>query len=278
MTHSTQSKAKRVLIVGGVAGGASCATRLRRLNEQAEIIIFERGPYVSFANCGLPYYIGEIIQEQKKLLVASPETFACNFNIDVRIHHEVTRIDRNEKTIEVLNHAEGQVSTEHYDVLVLAPGASPIKPPLPGIDQEGIFSLRTIPDSEEIRKWIEEKNPERAVIVGGGFIGLEMVENLVHRGLKVTLLEMLPQVMPPLDAEMVSIVHDHLKEKGVHLCLNSPAAAFEPGTDSLLTVKTKSGESHPADLVILGLGVRPEIGLAKQAGLEIGSLGRNSRR
>ena len=248
MTNQTSSNPLRVLIVGGVAGGASCAARLRRLSEQAEIIVFERGPYVSFANCGLPYYVGDVIKKQKKLLLATPERFKRQFNIDVRVRQEVTRIDPAAKTIEVRNQESGEDYTERYDSLVLSPGAQPIRPPLPGIDLSGIFSLRTIPDSEEIRQWIEQQKPKRAVVVGGGFIGLEIAENLVHRGLQVTLIEMLPQVMPPLDPELVAEVHDHLKEKGIDLQLNCAVAGFQEGASESLIVETQTGLSFPADM------------------------------
>ncbi len=273
MTHRVSSQSKRVLIVGGVAGGASCAARLRRVDERAEIVMFEKGPYVSFANCGLPYYVGDVIVNREKLLVATPKTFEEQFNIRVRVQHEVTRIDRQARQIEVLDHAAGQVRREAYDVLVLSPGAQPLKPPLPGIDLEGIFSLRTIPDSDNIRRWIETHQPKKAVVVGAGFIGLEMVENLVHRGLEVTLMEMLPQIMPPMDPEMVAPVQEHLKEKGVRLSLGSPVKSFEKGTSSLLVVKNNRDESFPADLVIVGLGVRPDTALAREAGLAIGPTG-----
>jgi NADPH-dependent 2,4-dienoyl-CoA reductase/sulfur reductase-like enzyme len=194
--------AKRVLIVGGVAGGASCAARLRRLDESAEIVVFDRGPHVSFANCGLPYFVGDIIRDEAQLLVASPELFRDRFAVQVRTHHEVTAIDRARRTITVTDLRTGEAREEQYDALVLSPGASPIRPPMPGIDLPGIFAVRTIPDTLRIRRWIAERDAARALVVGGGFIGLEMVENLVHRGLEVTVLEKLTQVMPPLDPEM----------------------------------------------------------------------------
>ncbi len=269
-------KKKRILIIGGVAGGASCAARARRLSETAEIIMFDRGGFVSFANCGLPYYIGDVITDEKKLLVANVELFKNRFNIEVRLENEVLEIDRPKSEIVVKNLKTNQIYREHYDALVLSPGASPIRPPLPGIDLPGIFSLRTIPDSRLIREWIVKQNVKNAVIVGGGFIGLEMTENLVHRGIKVTLLEMLPQVMPPLDIEMVEPVHEYLREKGVELFLGDGVTGFETNNETNnngLIVSTQSGKKYTTDLVILALGVRPDIQLAKSADLEIGERG-----
>lgn len=263
---------KRVLIVGGVAGGASCAARLRRLDETAEIVLFDRGPFVSFANCGLPYYVGNVIQDESKLLVATPELFRERFNIEVRTMNEVTAIDRGAREIEVREVETGRVHRERYDALVLSPGASPIRPPLPGIDLEGIFALRTIPDSRRIREWIEERDARRAVVVGGGFIGLEMAENLVKRELEVTLIEMAPQLLPPLDADMAEFVHRRVASHVSHVQLNDGVAGFA-AAGGALEVHTKSGARFPADLVILGIGVRPETDLARAAGLEIGSSG-----
>jgi len=265
--------ANRVLIVGGVAGGASCAARIRRLSEDAEIIIFDRGPYVSFANCGLPYYVGNVIQEEKKLLVASAELFHERYKIEVRTESEVTAIDRARGQIEVKRLATGEVYRERYDALVLSPGASPIRPPLPGIDLPGIFVLRTIPDSRRIRSWIEGRKIRRAVVVGGGLVGLEMTENLASRGISVTVVEMLDQVLPPLDREMAEPVHNHLMKSGVSLHLRDAVAGFEQADGGSLRVRTQSGQSFPADLVILSIGVRPETRLAKDAGLEIGNRG-----
>lgn len=265
----------RILIVGGVAGGASCAARARRLSETAEIIMFDRGPFVSFANCGLPYYVGDVIVDERKLLVANAELFQNRFNIQVRLEHEVTAIDRDAQTISVTNKQTGAVLTEHYDALVLSPGASPIRPALPGIDLPGIFALRTIPDSRRIREWIEVHQVKRAVIVGGGFIGIEMAENLAHRDIDVTLLEKVPQVLPPFDPEMMTSVHEHLKDQGVTLHLGDGVQGFEPAEedDDGLVVLTEAGRQVPADLVILSIGVRPETALAKQAGLELGDRG-----
>jgi NADPH-dependent 2,4-dienoyl-CoA reductase/sulfur reductase-like enzyme/rhodanese-related sulfurtransferase len=264
----------RILIVGGVAGGASCAARARRLSEKAEIVMFERGPYVSFANCGLPYYVGDIIADEEALLVATPQLFRERFHIEVRVGHEVQSIDREKREIEVRNCQTGEVHRERYDALVLAPGAVPVRPPIPGIDLPGIFSLRTIPDSRQIREQIAGGRAKRAVVVGGGFIGLEMTENLVRRGLSVTIVEMLPQVMPPVDPEMAVPIQQHLTANGVSLCLGDAVAGFEQGPEgNTISVTTKSGGRYVCDMVLLAIGVRPEITLARNAGLEIGQLG-----
>jgi NADPH-dependent 2,4-dienoyl-CoA reductase/sulfur reductase-like enzyme/rhodanese-related sulfurtransferase len=263
---------RRVLTVGGVAGGASCAARLRRLDETLEIVVFDRGPYVSFANCGLPYYVGNVIQDEAKLLVASPQLFAERFNIEVRTFHNVVAIDREAREITVENTQTGAVSREKYDILVLSPGAAPLRPPLPGLDLPGVFSLRTIPDSRQIREWLDTRPMERAAVIGGGFIGLEMAENLAHRGLQVSLIEAAPQVMPPLDAEMAAYVEDHLRAKGVDLHLADPVAQVEQ-KEGHLRVHTQSGATVDAGIVILAIGVRPESDLARAAGLELGERG-----
>ena len=269
-----QSKKPRILIVGGVAGGASCAARARRLSEDAEIIVFERGPFVSFANCGLPYYVGNVITHEKSLLVATPELFSKRFNIEVKVHSEVLAIDREKRELKVRNLLTGEVSAEIYDALVLAPGSSPIKPPLPGIDLPGIFTLRTIPDSNRMKDWIVNKNVKRAVVVGGGFIGLETAENLVKRGISVTIIEMLPQIMPPIDPEMAVPLQEHLKANGVTLHLGDSVAKFERVEDvGNLVVTTKTEMKFECEMALLAVGVRPEVSLAKQAGLEIGVLG-----
>ncbi len=263
----------RILIVGGVAGGASCAARARRLSEKAEIIIFERGPYVSFANCGLPYYVGDIITEEENLIVATPSLFRERFNIEVRTQSNVIAIDREKQEIEVEDLRTSAIYRERYDALVLAPGATPIRPPLPGIDLPGIYSLRTIPDSRDIRTWITESNARRAVIVGGGFLGLEMAENLVKRGISVTIIEMQDHVMPSLDYEMVTPIHDHLHAHGVFLHLGDAVTGFKQDDEHNLNVNTESGKTFTADLAILAIGVRPEVTLARSAGLEIGERG-----
>lgn len=264
----------RILIVGGVAGGASCAARARRMSEKAEIILFERGPFVSFANCGLPYYVGNVINEETNLLIATPELFTNRFNIEVRIRSEALAIDREKREIEIKDTETGRVYRECYDSLVLAPGAAPVRPPLPGIDLPGIFSLRTIQDSRRIRERIEEREAKRAVVIGGGFIGLEMTENLIRRGLSVTIVEMLPQIMPPIDPEIATPIQEHLTAKGVSLCLGDGVAGFEQDNEgNTITVITSSGSRYACDIALLAIGVRPEVGLAKEAGLEIGQRG-----
>ena len=264
---------RRILIVGGVAGGASAAARLRRLDEAAEIVVFDRGPYVAFANCGLPYYVGNIIADERSLLVSSPQMFRERFNVDVHTDTDVLSIDREASTLTVREVATGKKREERYDVLVLSPGAAPIRPALPGIDRPGVFAVRNIPDTRRIRAWIGERNATSAVVVGGGFIGLEIVENLLHRGLSVTVLEKLPQVMPPLDPEMAAPLMAHLRAKGVHLHLGDGLAAIETDLHGRLSVIAESGARLPADIVVLAIGVRPENELARAAGLEIGARG-----
>jgi NADPH-dependent 2,4-dienoyl-CoA reductase/sulfur reductase-like enzyme/rhodanese-related sulfurtransferase len=266
-------KRKRVLIVGGVAGGASCAARARRLSETAEIIMFERGEYVSFANCGLPYYVGDVIRKEEDLLVATPELFRERFNIEARLQSEVIAIDRNRRTISVKDLRSGSVYEETYDALVLSPGASAIRPDMPGIDLPGIFSLRTIPDGRRIREWIDRSQAKRALIVGGGYIGMEMTENLVRRGLAVTLVEMQSQLMPLLDPEMALPIHEALAAQGVRLRLNESVTGFAAEAGDSLRVQLASGAEESADLVLLCIGVRPETSLARAAGLEIGERG-----
>jgi len=264
---------RRVLIVGGVAGGASCATRLRRLDEHAEIFIFERGPDVSFANCGLPYYVGGVIQERQKLLLVSPERFRDWFKIEVRIRHAVRQIDRGAKTIQVENLQTGATSVEPYDHLVLSTGASPIRPKLPGVELPGIFTVRNLEDVDGINAWILHRKAARAVVVGGGFLGLEMAENLARRRMEVSLLEMRDQVMPGMDQELVAPVHDELRRQGVDLALGQAVAGFEAAPEGRITVVTQAGQRHTGGVVILAMGVRPDVQLARSAGLEIGSLG-----
>lgn len=269
----TPSSSRRVLIVGGVAGGASCAARLRRLDESAEIVLFERGPDVSFANCGLPYYVGGVIEKESALHVADATLLNERYAIDVRTLNEVVSIDPKAKTVKVRDLTTDQLYSEGYDALVLSPGATPLRPPLPGIDSPGIFTLRSIPDARTIKEWIDSRQARRAVVVGGGFIGLEMAENLVHRGLHVTIVEMLDQVLPPMDPEMAAIVAERLRAQGITLALADGVAGFETGTDTPLVVRTQGGAAFPADIVILSIGVRPETALARGAGLEIGPRG-----
>lgn len=263
---------EKILIVGGVAGGASAAARARRLCERCEIIVFDKGPFVSFANCGLPYFVGDIIREEQSLIVASPELFRSRFNIQVRTLNEVTAIDRDRREVEVKDLRSGRIYKEQYTKLVLSPGAKPVVPPLPGIELPGVFVLRTIPDSRRIRSWIEDRGATRAVIVGGGFIGIEMAENLCSRGLTVAIVEMASQVMPPLDPEMAFWVEQRLHDRGVDLRLGDGLAAIEQSGETLV-VRTGSAAELPADLVILSIGVRPETSLAQHAGLALGARG-----
>jgi NADPH-dependent 2,4-dienoyl-CoA reductase/sulfur reductase-like enzyme/rhodanese-related sulfurtransferase len=280
----------KVIIVGGVAGGASCAARLRRLDENAEILMVERGPYVSYANCGLPYHVGGVIEKESSLLVADANTFRSQFAIDVRTGCECIKVSPDKKTVDLRNVATGEVTTEAYDKLVLSPGAPSLRPPLPGIDLPGIFELRTVPDARAIRAWIERgsaflagmhrysgfqtvRPKTLAVVVGGGFIGLEAAENLVHRGFDVTLVEMGDQILAPMDPEMARIAEGYVTRHGLRLALSDGVAGFENADNGSLMVLTKSGKAYPADLVILALGVRPDTTLARVAGLEIGSLG-----
>ncbi len=280
----------KTIIVGGVAGGASCAARLRRVDEQAEILMVERGPYVSYANCGLPYHVGGVIEHESSLLVANERVFREQFAVDCRTGCEVIDINSAEKTVRLRDVATDVVTTEPYDKLVLSPGAASIRPPLPGIDLPGIFQVRTVPDAREIRDWLERgtdflagmehysgfqtvRPRVRAVIVGGGFIGLEMAENLVHRGVEVTVLEMADQVMAPLDPEYGRLVADFLGLHGVQVVLGDGVARFEKVDDDSLLVHTRSDRSFAADVVILALGVRPDTTLARAAGVVIGELG-----
>lgn len=268
---------KRIIIVGGVAGGASAAARARRLCEKCEIIVFERGPHVSFANCGLPYFVGGEIVKQDDLLLQTPETLKARFNLDVRVQSEVTAIDRAAKTISVRDLKTGREYVQPYDALVLSTGASPLRPPIPGIDRAGHFAVRNIPDVEQIVAWIKDCHACRAVVVGGGYIGLEMAEQLKRRKLDVSVVEALPQIMAPLDPEMAAWVQAELETNGIKLHLGSAVAAFETpqaGESARASVVVlKNGKRIEADTVILGLGVRPETSLAVKAGLELGARG-----
>lgn len=262
-----------MVIVGGVAGGASCAARLRRLDEAAGIVMLDRGYYVSFANCGLPYFVGDVIQQESKLLLAGPDLFRDRFNIEVRLRTEAVGIDRQSRQVIVREVDSGREYRQPYDALVLSPGASPIRPHVPGAGLPGIFTLRTLPDSEDIREWIDCARPRRAVVVGGGFIGLEMAENLVHRGIDVTIVEMADQLLPPLDPEMAEFVRRRVASHVTRVQLSDAVAGFEQTSGGGLLVRTKSGEAFDAGLVILAIGVRPETDLARAAGLEIGGRG-----
>lgn len=281
----------KIVIIGGVAGGASAAARARRLSEDAEIIMFERGPFVSFANCGLPYHIGGDIQERSKLLLQTPESFLARFNVDVRVMNEVVSINRQDKTVTVKNLLDGSEYQESYDFLLLSPGAGPVVPPIPGIDNPLTHSLRNIPDMDRIIKTIETNKVEHATVVGGGFIGLEMMEAFHQLGVKTTLVEMADQVMTPVDREMAGFAHAEIREKGIDLRLgvalssveyvaNQSVANTEAGEDDThqhlqgkLTLSLNNGDQLDTDILIMAIGVRPETKLAQEAGLQIGALG-----
>ncbi len=260
----------KYVIVGAVAGGASTAARLRRLDEQAEIVIFEKGDYISYANCGLPYYIGEVIKEREKLFVQTAAAFNARFNIDVRVKTEVTAIDATKKTVQAMDLKTGKTYEEGYDKLVLSPGAEPIRPPLPGINLPGIFTLRNVNDTDFIKSYVDQHKVGKAVIVGAGFIGLEMAENLHALGMDVTVVEMAGQILAPLDFAMAARIQQHMRQKGVHLKLSTAVAGFET-TANGLNVLLKEGAPLPADVVLLSIGVRPDTKLAVNAGLQLGT-------
>jgi NADPH-dependent 2,4-dienoyl-CoA reductase/sulfur reductase-like enzyme/rhodanese-related sulfurtransferase len=261
----------KLLIIGGVAGGASAAARSRRLSEEARIVVFERGPDVSFANCGLPYYVGGEIADRKKLLVTTPEQLRSRFNLDVRTKSSVEAIDRTAKRIRVRDLASEREYEESYDKLVLAPGAAPLRPPIPGTDLPGIHTLRNLQDADRIKQAVDQ-GVKQAVVVGAGFIGLELVENFTKRGIATTVVELQDQVLPPFDKEMTTPILEQLVVNGVTVRLGQSAEAFER-TSAGLVVRLKSGQRLAAELVILGVGVRPENKLAVEAGLEIGPRG-----
>ncbi|HLN60942.1 MAG TPA: FAD-dependent oxidoreductase, partial [Symbiobacteriaceae bacterium] len=250
----------------------SPAARARRVNEHAEIVMFEKGPYISFANCGLPYYVGQEIGDRSALLLQTPEKFQARFNVDVRVFSEVTAIDRRHKLVRVRNIKTGEEYQESYDKLILSPGATPIKPPLPGIDLPNLFTVRTVPDAGAIRSMMDEHKPKSAVVIGAGYIGIEMVEALHHQGLKVTLVEKAPQVLAPLDPEMALLVQSTMEQAEVAVILGDGITGFA-GTDRATAVQLESGRAVEADLFILGLGVRPDTRLAREAGLAIGETG-----
>ena len=258
----------KYIIVGGVAGGATAAARIRRNSENAKIILFEKGEYISYANCGLPYYIGGVIEERERLFVQTPEAFGRRFNIDVRVNSEVMRIEPEKKLVHIRT-SDGHEYTESYDKLLLSPEASPVRPPLPGIENEGIYTLRNIADTDNIKNYIQQHNVKRAIIVGGGFIGLEMAENIHLTGAEVAVVEMGNQVMAPIDFSMASIVHQHLQEKGIQLYLNQAVESFTRENE-ILKVHLKSGIKLEADFVLLSIGVRPQTNLAREAGLKLG--------
>lgn len=263
--------AQKIIIVGGVAGGATAAAKLRRISEDTEIILVERGEHISFANCGLPYYIGETIKDRRKLLIQTVKGMSDRFKIDIRNLSEVLSINLENKTVKIKNLRNEEIYEESYDKLLLSPGASPIVPPIPGLkENETLFTLRNIPDTDRIKNYVDQEKPAKAVVVGGGFIGIEMAENLVERGIEVTIVEMNNQVMAPIDYEMACILHTHLQEKGVHLILENGVQSFaEKGKKVVLA----DGTEIETDMTILSIGVRPENQLAKDAGLELGERG-----
>ncbi|HOV13660.1 MAG TPA: FAD-dependent oxidoreductase, partial [Spirochaetota bacterium] len=263
----------KYLIIGGVAGGATTAARLRRVDEKSQIILFERGDYISYANCGLPYYIGGEIKERDKLFVQTPLSFGKRFNVDIRVRQEVVKIIPETKTVEIKKLDTNEIYKETYDKLVLSPGASPIKPPIPGIDSERIFTLRNVPDTDKIKDFIDKNIPKRVVIVGAGFIGLEMAENLHNKGIFVTIVEMANQVMNVIDYEMAAAVHQHLKSKNVEFYLKDGVTKFTERSDKRIMVSLSSGKEILTDMVVLSIGVKPENFLAKEANLKIGVTG-----
>ncbi|BEG98346.1 FAD-dependent oxidoreductase [Bacteroides sedimenti] len=262
---------EKYIIIGGVAGGATTAARIRRMSEEVEIVLFEKGDYISYANCGLPYYIGDVITDRNKLFLQTPESFGLRFNIDVRVRSEVISINREKKEV-LVRKQSGEEYIEKYDKLLLSPGAKPVRPQFPGVDLNGIFTLRNVNDTDAIKNYMNTHQVKKALVVGAGFIGLEMAENLHHAGAKVSVVEMLNQVMPPVDFSVASFVHQHLQEKGVNLYLEHAVSAFTKKGDSIEVV-FKNGKCILTDLVILSIGVRPETTLAKDAGLTIGETG-----
>ena len=264
---------KKVVIIGGVAGGASAAARLRRLSEHVEIIVLEKGPYVSFANCGLPYYVGHVIKQREQLELMTPEKFLDRFNIIIKINHEAISIEKDKKIVNVKNLESGKILNLDYDYLILSPGASPIIPPFKGLEEVPSFTLRTIPDSVLIKEFIEKNKVKHATIIGGGYIGLEMAENLRERGIRVKIVEMLDQVLSPLDKEMAQYVHQELILNGVCLQLGDAVDSFRCDENNNNFVIPKSGKKIQTDMIILSIGVKPENKLAKDAGLEIGPKG-----
>jgi NADPH-dependent 2,4-dienoyl-CoA reductase/sulfur reductase-like enzyme len=257
----------KVIIVGGVAAGASAAARLRRLNEQAEITLFEKGPYISYANCGLPYYVGGAIPEREDLLLQTPESFFARTAVDVRVNSEVVAIDREKKTVEVLNHATGERYTQGYDYLLLSPGAAPFVPPMPGSDLPGVFTVKAVPDALAIREWARKTPGGRALVVGGGYIGVEMAENFAEMGMQVTLAELANQIIAPLDFDMAQELHHHIRRRGVDLRLNTGLSGLAQSEGGLIA-SLGDGTELEVDIAVLAIGVRPATGLAREAGLE----------
>ena len=263
---------KKIVIVGGVAGGATAAARIRRLDEQARIVVFERSGYISYANCGLPYYIGGIIEDPEDLTLQTPESFWKRFRVAMKVRHEVTAIHRDRKTVSVKNLDTGEEFEEDYDKLILSPGAKPVRPDLPGVDLPQIFTLRTVEDTFRLKEFVEEHHPRSAVMVGGGFIGVEVAENLRHLGLEVTMVQRPKQLMNPFDADMASFIHSEMRKHGVKLALGASVVGFEE-KDGGMDVLVKDGAPIHADLVVLAIGVAPESALAKDAGLVLGTKG-----
>jgi len=263
----------KILIVGGVAGGASAAARLRRLDEKAEIILFEKGEFISYANCGLPYYIGDVIKEREKLLVQTPEAMRQRFNLDVRIFSEVIAINRQAKTVTVRDHRSQRDYQESYDRLILSPGAEPKRPQMEGMDLPGIFTLRTVPDTYKIRDYADQNSLKHAVVIGGGFIGVEMAENLRHRGLEVSMVEFTDQLVASMDLDMAMFLHAHVRQHGIRLFFKAGAAGFAKDENGRIVVRLTTGQSLVCDLVIMSIGISPDSRLARDAGLELGLAG-----
>ncbi len=262
----------KIVIIGGVAGGATAAARLRRLDEQAEIIMLERGKNVSYANCGLPYFVGDVIKNRQQILLQTPDSFKSRFNVEVRVQNEAIKIDPAKKSVTVKDKSSGKEYIESYDKLVLSPGAEPIVPPVPGVESPRIHTLRDVADADKIKALITEKKPGHVIVVGGGYIGLEMAENFHSLGIFVTVIEMTKQLVAPLDFEMAAMLHQHLKSKNVEFYLDSEVTAFNDDI-GCIKVHLRSGKTLIADMVIMSVGVKPEIKLAKEAGLAIGETG-----
>ena len=268
-----ENKKRRTLIIGGVAGGATAAARLRRRDNDREIIVFEKGEYISYANCGLPYYVGGVIKDRNALLLMNPETMKARFDIDVRISSEVTAIDRENKKLAVFDKKSGETYEEPYDDLVIATGSSPVVPPIPGIDGEGIHTLWTVPDTDRIKRIVEERKPETAAVIGGGFIGLEMAENLQKAGIGVSVIEMQNQVMAPLDYELAELLHENMTMNGVELILGDGVVSFVARDDGSTLINLAGGRTIRAEMVLLSIGVKPNSALARAAGLKVNARG-----
>lgn len=259
----------KVVIVGGVAGGATAAARIRRLDEKAEITVFEKSGFISYANCGLPYYIGDVITDKEELTLQTPESFYNRFNVNVKVHHEVTAVHPNRKTVEVKNLETGEVFEEKYDKLLLSPGAKPIKPPFKGIDSDKLFTLRTVEDTLKIKEYVDKNKPKSAVVAGGGFIGLETAENLRELGVEVTIVQLLPQLMAPFDSDMASFIHSEVRKHGVKLALGRKVEDIYDENEKIV-VALENDEPLTADMVVLAIGVAPDTSLAESAGLQLG--------